>query len=354
MPIHKKVAIIYKGKDIGRVIPFQPNEDGDCDFTLSFLKNEYYIQIYKLLMTEPYYYMADEDLRDWEITYHRHTQTQPTKIHSKRINEQGKKIYNPLGLDRLRDPTIHSEFPIPLFRIQIPKVDTYKDYEQNSKKHIVVDLEDCNIAEFFLVPANFDYTKFSDKWPMLSHHFWSASFQSYAATGLIIDDQKQYSQQKPSISVSINANLGLIINRFRDERVELEGAQYKTYDLYDNPETSEMVENELVAIPQARMEELISLFRDKLINNSFCKLPDGLLEVTFIENELSDATLCLSTCAYSGENERIGKLRYMFEEDLSRGNRTKEERVFWIGEFTRMKKQLDMEIETKYIKGFKG
>ncbi len=138
-------------------------------------------------MPEPYYCSTDEDSRDWEITYHRRTQTQPTKIHLKRSDGHGGEIYNQLPLDRLRDPTTQSEFPIPLFRIQIPNVDPYKDYKPSPKEHIVVDLEDCNVAEFFLVPASFDYKNFSYKWPLLSLHFLVASFQSYAATGLIID-----------------------------------------------------------------------------------------------------------------------------------------------------------------------
>lgn len=90
IPMPKRIAIVYKGKDIGRVIPFQLDQDGNCEFKINFCENEYCGQIYKLFLSEPFYFIADEDSRDWEITYHRHTPTEPTKIRLRPKSGHGK------------------------------------------------------------------------------------------------------------------------------------------------------------------------------------------------------------------------------------------------------------------------
>jgi hypothetical protein len=291
----EKVAIIKNGIDIGRIIPFNMDQDErEYDFKISFAKNNYEISAYSLLSKIPER-VAFEDMVDWEISYHRSNEIKPTVIHLKEKKNQP--VYKQLPLQRLVDPTIHSEFPIPFMRIEIPSDFTGKNYKPKPKEHIIFDLENNNVAEFYLTHIDFNYEMFAEKWPTISLRLMTSSFEFFATNNLLTDNIK-FKYFMPSGGEIRAAAEEFVVNN-----------DMKFYvNIYNNPEYLE----------------------DKI-------------KVTFIENEFADALLGLSQVGFENECGKIEMLP-AFQEDLSRDTMSREEKSKWEYRFKRKQEKLEREI----------
>ncbi|WP_075979939.1 hypothetical protein [Bacillus massilinigeriensis] len=291
----EKVAIIKDGKDIGRIIPFNKNE-ADADFKISFSKNNYSVNMFSFLSTSPEL-LNLENMTEWEISYHRRTVLKPTVIHLKEKKNQPE--YKVLPLKRIIDPSIHHEFPIPFMRIQIPISFQAKDYkEKRSKKPVVVDMGEANVAEFYLTNTSFDYEAFSMKWPAISFRLLTSSFE-YFATNNMTTDENKYKYFLPSGDDIRTAAMEIDINQ-----------DMKFYiNMYKNPD-----------------------------------LIDGDMKVTFIENEFAHALLGLSPIGYENAQGKV-EMRPGFEEDLNRDTMPFEEKQKWRYRFKRMQDKLEQEMK---------
>lgn len=293
----KKVAIIKNGIDIGRIIPFNM-EQGEYDFKISFSKNNYEVNMYHFLSKVPEKIELD-DMTSWEISYHKSTILKPTVIHLKEKNNNPE--YKPLPLKRLVDPSLYNEFPIPFMRIEIPSNLKGKNYKSKPKEHISFDIEDCNVAEFYLTNVNFDAIKFMNKWPTVSFRLLTNSFEYFATNDLLTHKYKiKYFMPKdgqPHIAskeFQVNDDMKFYVN------------------VYNNPE----------------------LTGDKI-------------KVTFIENEFAEALLGLSPVGYKNEQGKV-EMQPAYKEDLSRNTMSAEEKRKWEYRFDKMRNKLDSELKKSY------
>jgi hypothetical protein len=293
----KKVAIIKKGKDVGRIIPFNVNS-GNYDFKISLTKNDYEIDMYTFLAEAPKTIKLD-DMSSWEISYHRSTALKPTVIHLKQ--KKSNPEYKPLSIYRLKDPSIYTEFPIPLMKLEIPLNFTAKDYKQKPKEHIVFDIKYANVAEFYLAHISFSYQQFMKKWPALSLNLLIHSFEFFATNNLLIDEYKYK----------------YFMTRNTGERVAIK----------------EFIVNK-------DMKFYVNLYKNPEFNK-------GTIRVTFIENEFSDALLGLSLIGYENGQGKI-KILPAYKEDLRRNTMTLKEKQKWEYRFNKIKAKLDREMRKKY------
>lgn len=289
----KKVAILKDGKDIGRIIPF--NVDGDeYDFKISFSKNNYQICIYKFLSNKPEIQLMD-DSPEWEISYHRSTISRPTTIHLKEKKNQPQ--YKELPLKRLMDPDINSEFPIPFMKIEIPNgLDSTVYNGKNSSQHIKFDMEDANVAEFYLANSNFDFENFSNKWPTMSMMLLTSPLEFFATNKGLEDSNKEFFSKDgeprlAAVEFDLNDDMKFYINLYNNEELDSEG-----------------------------------------------------IKVTFIENEYAHAILGLINIRH-GNEFGIGEKKPAYLEDLSRGTMSPEEIKKWKYRFERMEKELSRKMQ---------
>lgn len=295
----EKVAIIKNGKDIGRIIPFNMDSSRDYEFKISFLKNDYELNMYPFLSKAPEKFKLD-DMTQWEISYHRALGLKPPIIHLK--EKKNNPQYKPLPLQRLVEPTVHTEFPIPFMKLEIPQNSAEGNYKQNSKEHAEFDMEDCNVAEFYLTNIKFNGERFMNKWPALSLNQMLLSFEFFATNSLLTDDYKfKYfmptdGQQAhlASKEFAVNNDMKFVVNMYR------------------NPE----------------------LTSDKI-------------KVTFIENEFAEALLGLSSVGYKNDQGKI-EMFPAYKEDLGRDTMSSEEKQKWEYRFNKMQDKLDKEIRKSW------
>ena|GEM_PF-2308624 len=288
----QKVAIIKNGIDIGRIIPFNKDES-EYDFKISFVKNDYEVNMYPFLSSVPEK-VELENMSSWEISYHRKTIMKPTVI---LLKEEKSQEHKPLPLNRLVDPTSHNEFPIPFMRVEIPSDFSGKIYDSKSKENILFDIKDANVAEFYLTHIDFDYERFARKWPTISLRLMVASFEFFATNNLLTDNGKFKYFMPSDGGVRAGAEEFIVNN------------DMKFYiNLYNNPE----------------------LIGEKI-------------KVTFIENEFADALLGLSSIGYKNEEGKVEMIP-AYQEDLSRDTMPKEEKRKWEYRFNKMRDKLEREI----------
>lgn len=286
----KKVAIIKNGIDIGRVIPFNRDTE-EYDFKISFIQNDYEVNMYPFLSKAPKKFEM-EKMVDWEISYHRSTAFKPTIIHLKEKKKNPK--YRPLPLYRLVDPTIHTEFPIPFMRLEIPLNFAGKNYKLKSKEHVVLDMDNSNVAEIYLTHSNFHYETFSQKWPALSLKLIAHSFEFFATNNMLTNEQKYKN------FIPMNGEVG-------------------------------------VAAEEFGINEDMKLYVNKYTNPEFT---DGKIRVTLIENEFAEALLGLSLVGYANDKGKV-EMFPAFEEDLRRETMSRKEKQKWEYRFNKMQEKLE-------------
>jgi len=290
----QKVSIIKNEIDIGRIIPFNPSE-GEYDFKISFSENDYEVNFFTFLSVLPEK-IEISDTISWEITYHRSARLKPTVIHLKEKSSNPK--YKTLPLKRLKDPSIHNEFPIPFMKIEIPSNFKGKKYKPKVKEHVIFDMEAANVAEFYLTHINFDFDLFAKKWPTISLKLMVSSFEFFATNDLLTDKYKlkYFMPTGDEIRtfakmIIVNKDMGFFVN------------------IYKNPE----------------------FFGEKII-------------VTFIENEFADALMGLSQIGYENNQGRVEMLS-AYKEDLRRDTMSKKEKQKWEYRFNKMQQRLEREIK---------
>lgn len=294
----EKVAIVKNGVDIGRIIPFNFDvKDEVYDFKISFVKNKYNVLAYQLLSEEPEE-IDITDMEKWEISYHRSAKLNPPVIHLKRMSDRP--IYQPLPLKRLKDPSIHNEFPVPFMKLEIPTNIQGKQYKAKPKEHVLLDTEENNVAEFYLMNKKFGFDQFEEKWPTLNMNVMVSPFEYFATNELSIKDPK-FQNFMPKISEPRNAVQGFIVN---DNMI-----------LYVN------------------------------VYNNAEYLNDNI-QVTFIDNEFSDALLGLSQFRYEDTGGKF-KVEPFYKRDLEISSMSKDEKAKWEYRFSKMRVKLDREIKKK-------
>jgi len=244
---NSKIAIVIDGKDICRIIPFNP-ESGIYELKIDFLENDYDITIYKLFNVEPIKWNLNEPSHQ-EITYHKGTNKQPLRIHLKnKLNH----TYETLPLEKIKPPDMNSLFPLPIVKLEVP-TNTLETKFVSKGYHKVVNPEECNVIEIYMVNSNFDWDFFEEKLPGIFEAFLMLSFEYYATNTVVTGKQKY--------------------RNFIDKEKSTNGMS--SIKIFDDM-------------------QIISIhYRDPSLDKKHSKI-----NVTFIENELSDAILGMTQIRY--------------------------------------------------------
>lgn len=285
----KRIAIIQNGKDIGRLIPFNP-DSGTYDFKINLLNNSYNINVYKLLEHIPTIGNV-VDSHDWEISYHRSKNDKPPVIHLKHKPVENPQLffdkdhpqYINLPINRLKDPSIDSIFPIPLLKLEIPNVSLKNEYNKK-KDHIIFDIEGQNVIEFYLANNDFGLSEFEHRWPCISFLYLCNPFEAFASNSILKHNQK-------------------FLN-FLPENNEIRTANV-TFQVCSD------------------MQIFANVYYDKNVDKRGDKIT-----VTFIENELADSIITNTMIAYPPLNPATNTYEHIFVRNANKGDLIRKDLIF--------------------------
>jgi hypothetical protein len=182
------IAVVVNNQDICRLILKKP-VDGKYELKISFLKNEFDVNAYRLFANRPIHWKVDEPER-LDISYHKGENNKPLTIHlKKREPLKGELQYQSLPLTRIQAPNINQLFPIPLMKIEVPTLKEPIKYK-TKKYHKLLEINDCNVIEFFMVNVTFDFDKYINKYPDIHFAQFTLSMEIFATNTVISDYQK--------------------------------------------------------------------------------------------------------------------------------------------------------------------
>lgn len=183
-----KIAVVIDGMDICRIVPFKP-VDGKYEIKIDFLSNEFDTKCYRLFSHRPIYWGV-ENSKQSEITYHKGEDNKPLTIHIKLKEKiEGMPTYINLPLKRIQPPSVIQLFPIPLLKLEIPSKATQRKYKPKSY-HKILKPEECNVIEIYMAHKNFDMNEFAKKIPGMHLSFLTLSFEIFATNTVLSDYQK--------------------------------------------------------------------------------------------------------------------------------------------------------------------
>ena len=181
------VPITRYGKDICRVI-FQRNADGKYDIKFEFMGNSYQVNSYRLFSYEPIIWNV-ENPQNVNMSYHRGSDDRNVIIHLKDESKQGKEKYHTLPITRIQPPNTNQLFPIPIFKMEIPKhvADLAGEYKAKSYHHRL-EVNDANVIEVFMASDAFDIENYygNDMGKIMFSQL-SLSFEYFSSCSVISD-----------------------------------------------------------------------------------------------------------------------------------------------------------------------
>lgn len=214
-----KIAITKNGYDVLRII--EGKSDGEkCEFKIVPRISPTKIRIFYMKLFSKIEFFSFDQSQQLEITYHKSTPTKPAKIHLKLTNPQDEISYETLPLTEIIDPNIHTEFPIPLFKIIIP--DDVLDKKFTSKKdYKVFEVKDNNEIEIFMTRRDFINEDFYNKWPHLSMALMDNCFEYFTTGALpfldknanmaLYNSEKEESEQTIGSGTNVTDDIGIFI-----------------------------------------------------------------------------------------------------------------------------------------------
>ncbi len=215
-----KIALVKGGKDICRIIPFKPL-DGVYELKMDFLENEFDVICYKLFSEEPIKWDL-ENSNQLEVTYHRGVNAKPLTIHLKHKTEN---TYRRLPLSRIQIPDVNQLFPIPILKMEIPTKASARQYNPKAY-HRVINPGDCNVVEIYMTHAKMDFDLLGIKLPAVQLAFLMLSFEIYATNTITTGRQKENNiipggePRRILTSVSIFNDLQIIAIHYADPSID--------------------------------------------------------------------------------------------------------------------------------------
>ena len=247
-----KFSIINNDIDILRIIPMSINKDSldlkitsNNDFKVDFIAYNSFFRDSFILG------------RKQEVSYHSSNPFNNSKVHIKDLNNL-ENTY-PYKFEAVTDLNINTEFPIPLFKLEISNLEGFKKYN-NKIETLSIDLSGLNTLEFFISNKK-KHQDFIEKWNVISGVFYMST-----------------------IDRTIN----------KDSNPELLWANMQNKTL----------QNKGIGFPEQDFFVFYKAYNNPKIKKN---------KLTFYENTLYKEALMFTKSAYPGS-----KLKLAFEEDLER------------------------------------
>ncbi|WP_413853892.1 hypothetical protein [Candidatus Ruminimicrobium bovinum] len=186
-----KIPIIKKGKDIGRFV-LSKKTDGKYDIKIDFFKFSYKVQLYKLFSNFPTIYTISKNIST-DISYHPGINNKPITIHVKNKNaKSGEQKYITIGKENIVAPSINKDFPIPIFKLEIPDsiVSEAEEYIPNGRHKDVIDIGNNDVLEVFITANHEDNIAWFNKHEILNFMFLMLPFEFFLSGDPGLNDGK--------------------------------------------------------------------------------------------------------------------------------------------------------------------
>lgn len=228
----KKIAITKNGYDVLRIIELNSDKD-KCAFKIVPKIDLDKLNIKCMRMYSLYENIEFDSTKIVEITYHKSDGIHSTKIHIKMIDKDNKGDieYKTLPLERLIDPDVNTEIPIPLLKIVVPDSLLTNKYQESSK-YVKFDMENNNIFEIFMTKKDFIYDDSIERFPYIYEvlmgdsleFFTSGVFIGYNIKCTLNESVVTNKPKNAIVATNITDDIGLLVLKVFDPRIKEEKA----------------------------------------------------------------------------------------------------------------------------------
>ena len=201
------------------------SDNENCEFKIVLFIDNCDIDIKYLKLFSTIEKQEFDKTKKFELTYHKKSATQPTKIHLKFDDGE----YISLPLTELVNPNVNTEIPIPLFKITL-REDTLKKKFKENDAHKVIDMKNNNIAKFYLTSADYITNNYSKKWDFLTRFLCLNPIEYYVTRSpqhiaynlnIALNNCKKYGiPQTISTTTSVTQDIGILVNMINDVNVK--------------------------------------------------------------------------------------------------------------------------------------
>lgn len=223
-----KIAITKNGYDVLRIIELNSDKD-KCAFKIVPKIDLCKLNIKCMRMYSLYEDIEFDSSKIVEITYHKSDGIHDTKIHIKMIDKENKDDveYKTLPLERLIDPDVNTEIPIPLLKIVVPNSVLTNKYQESSK-YVKFDMEDNNIFEIFMTKKDYIYENLIEKFPNIYRvimgdsleFFTSGVFRGYNIECTLKESVVTNQPKNAIVATNITDDIGLLVLKVFDPRIK--------------------------------------------------------------------------------------------------------------------------------------
>lgn len=224
----KKIAITKNGYDVLRIIELNSDKD-KCTFKIVPKIDLDKLNIKCMRMFSLYQSIEFDPSKIVEITYHKNDGIHETKIHIKMIDKNNKDdvLYKTLPLERLIDPDVNTEIPIPLLKIIVPNSTLTNKYQESSK-YVRFDMENNNIFEIFMTKKDFIYEDLIEKFPNINsflmsdslEFFTSGVFRGYNLQCTLNESVVTNNPKNSVVAANITDDIGLLVLKAFDPGIK--------------------------------------------------------------------------------------------------------------------------------------
>ncbi len=224
----KKIAITKNGYDVLRIIELNSDKD-KCAFKIVPKIDLDKLNIKCMRMFSLYQSIEFDPSKIVEITYHKNDGIHGTKIHIKMIDKNNKDdvLYKTLPLERLIDPDVNTEIPIPLLKIIVPNSTLTNKYQESSK-YVRFDMENNNIFEIFMTKKDFIYEDLLEKFPNVNmvimgdslEFFTSGVFRGYNLQCTLNESVVTNKPKNLLVAANITDDIGLLVLKAFDPGIK--------------------------------------------------------------------------------------------------------------------------------------
>ena len=224
----KKIVITKNNFKVMEIV--EANTDKEkCEFKIVPMIENNKFKIYYQKMFSVKKEFEFDHTKYIEIIYHKAMLGLNTKIQLKIFNKEDKSLvcHEQLPLERLMDPDVKTEIPIPLLKIIFPDEILSIPYTQRSK-YVRFEMGNNNIYELFMTKKDFIYSNFFDKYNTIAMTMMDDSFElftsgiatGYNANCTFYESHISKEPKQMMVGSNITDDIGLVCISIFDPRIK--------------------------------------------------------------------------------------------------------------------------------------
>ncbi|NCD04915.1 MAG: hypothetical protein EOL97_02240 [Spirochaetia bacterium] len=236
--IENRIAIIRDNFDLLRIIPMYDYNNSSLDLKISTMGNPFLLETVEQFKSEFTIFSQNEELSDFEISYHNSTKDKIACLHLKKTNN-GKCEYVNIIKGKILDLTFSQNLPIPLFRIEYPNLYNQKLYKKNNIHKQIRIPNNNNVLEFWFGNRS-SFDTLHQEYPLEEKLLTLLPIEYFALNTQYKNSPKgKYVINKRNIEprrldIIINNNFSLFINFYYNPQLETKNNKVKFAFLENN------------------------------------------------------------------------------------------------------------------------